>query len=380
MNGRFDVIVVGTGGIGSAAALELARRGARVLGIDRFPPAHGRGSSHGQTRLIRLAYYEHPDYVPLLLRAHDRWHALAADVGRELLVESGLVIAGPTTGAVVVGTRRAAELHRLELERLEPATAMARWPAFRIPDAWTVLHEPRAGYLRVEDCVRAQIEAATRAGADLRHGLTMTGWDVDGDGVRVTTDRGDFAADRLVLCPGAWAADLLRLASPTCTVLRKSMFWFEPPPAARPLHAPGQLPCFAFDTPAGFCYGFPRLDDRGVKLAEHTGGQPVADPLLVDRRIDADDATRIDGWIDAHLPALGHGRTAHAVCLYTMSPDGHFIVGQHPDHRQVTIAAGFSGHGFKFAPVIGEAVADLATTGRSTLPIGFLSPNRFASV
>ena len=379
MSEGFDVIVVGTGGIGSAAALQLARRGVRVLGLDRFPPAHGRGSSHGQTRLIRLAYYEHPDYVPLLLRAHGLWHALAADVGRELLVESGLAIAGPETGAVVAGTRRAADRHDLALERLTPAEAMARWPALRIPADWVALHEPRAGYLRVEDCVRAQMAEAIRAGADLRHGLTVAGWEADADAVRVTTDRGVFVADRLVLCPGAWAADLLRLPVPTCTVLRKSLFWFDPPAAAGPVHAAGRLPCFAFDTPAGFCYGFPALDHRGVKLAEHTGGQLVADPLLVDRRIDAADAARIDGWIDAHLPLLGHARTAHTVCLYTMSPDGHFLLGTHPDHEQVTIAAGFSGHGFKFAPVIGEAVADLASCGRTLLPIGFLSPTRFGS-
>jgi sarcosine oxidase len=373
---RFDVVVAGTGGMGAAATLHLARRGVRVLGLDRFPPAHDRGSSHGQTRLIRLAYYEHPDYVPLLRSAYDRWHDLEREAGRRLLVESGLVMAGPPGCELVTGAERAARLHGLDLDRIDVADAQRRWPAFVLPDGWDAVHEARGGYLFVEECVRAHAEAARRAGAELRHGVEVRGWRSVAGGLVVDTDRGEVVADRLVLCPGAWATDLLRLPHVHLRVLRKSLFWHEPVPTARAAHAAGTMPCFAFDTPRGFFYGFPALDDRGVKVAEHTGGRDVADPLSLDRGIDAAERAAVEAFLRAHLPGACGRLSDHAACLYTMSPDSHFVVGLHPDESRVAIAAGFSGHGFKFASVIGEVLADLALDGRTGHPIGFLSPSR----
>jgi sarcosine oxidase len=375
----FDVIVVGTGGMGTAAACQLARRGGRVLGLDRFPLAHDRGSSHGQTRLIRQAYYEHPDYVPLLRRAYEAWRDLEQASGRRLLVESGLVMAGPETGEVVPGALASARIHDLAIEMLAAAEAAARWPAFRVPDDWQVVYERQGGYLFVEDCVRSHAEVATAHGAELRSGVSVHDWRISGHDVVVETDAGRFAAAKLVLCPGPWAGGLLKLPHLRLTVLRKSLFWYEPPAAHVQSFDAGSLPCFAFDTPAGFFYGFPRLDGRGVKLAEHTGGRAVADPMAVDRSVDAGEQVRIEEWIAAHLPALGRDRRDHATCLYTMSPDHHFVLGPHPDHPQVAIAAGFSGHGFKFASVVGEVLADLAITGATRQPIGFLSPRRFAT-
>ena len=372
----FDVIVVGTGGMGTAAACQLARRGGRVLGLDRFPLAHDRGSSHGQTRLIRQAYYEHPDYVPLLLRAYESWRELEAATGRRLLVESGVVMAGPPGGAVVSGTLVSARTHGLRVETLGPAEAEARWPVFRIPGDWQVVHEPQGGYLFVEDCVRAHADVAAAHGAELRSGVAVHDWRIVGDGVVVETDAGPCAAAKLVLCPGPWADELLKLPHLPLTVLRKSLFWYEPPANQEGSFDAGRLPGFAFDTPAGFFYGFPRLDERGVKIAEHTGGRPVSDPLALDRSVDPVEQARIEEWIATHPPGLGHDRRHHATCLYTMSPDAHFVLGLHSDHPQVAIAAGFSGHGFKFASVVGEVLADLALDGRTSQPIGFLSPSR----
>jgi len=375
---HFDVIVIGTGGMGSAAALHLARRGVRVCGLDRFPPGHDRGSSHGQTRLIRLAYYEHPDYVPLLRRAYELWRDLETAAGRPLLVESGLLLAGPPESAVVRGTVESAEVHALPLERLDHAEAARRWPQVRLPDGWSVVHEPRGGYLMVEDCVRAHAAAAAQAGAVLVAGRTVLGWRATpGGGAVVETDAGDYAADRLVVAAGSWAADLARLPEVPLRVLRKSLFWYEPAVAARAKHAAGRLPCFGFDGPEGFFYGFPALAGAGLKIAEHTGGTPVADPLAVDRGVVAAERARVEAVLTARLPGVGTQLAAHAACLYTMSPDGHFLVGLHPHHPQVVVAAGFSGHGFKFAAVMGEILADLATAGRSSLPIGFLAPTRF---
>ena len=376
---RFDVVVAGTGGMGAAAAWHLARRGARVLGLDRFPPAHDRGSAHGRTRLIRLAYYEHPDYVPLLRRAYDLWCDLEADVGWRLLVESGLVMAGPQGCEVVTGAERSARLHGLELERLPPEEVGQRWPALTVPEAWEAVFEARGGYLFVEECVRAHCEAATRSGAELRHGVEVHGWRREGDAIRIDTDRGPIAAGRLVLCPGAWAGGLLRLPHVPLRVLRKSQFWYAPPAMHRAAHVAGALPCFAFDTPAGFFYGFPALDARGVKVAEHTGGRPVTDPLAVDRDIDAIERGGIESFLAAHLPRAAARLTDHAACLYTMSPDSHFVLGRHPAEPRVVIAAGFSGHGFKFASVVGEACAELALDGATRHPIAFLSPTRFGA-
>jgi sarcosine oxidase len=375
---RFDVIVAGAGGMGTAAAAHLARRGATVLAIDRFPPGHGRGSSHGQTRLIRLAYFEHPDYVPLLRRARDLWRALEHDTGTQLFTACGLLSSGPPAGPVIAGTLRAARDHGLAVEHLPAREAVARWPAFRIPDDWDSVFEPEAGHLAVEACVRAHAEVAVRHGAVIEADHDIRGWRVEGGAVLVETARETLAAGRLVLCPGPWAADLVRLPAIPFTVLRKSLFWYAPTSGLDAASA-ATLPAFAFDTPQGFFYGFPSLDARGLKVADHTGGRVVADPLHVDRSIDPAEQATIERWLAAHLPGVGRLRTAHEVCLYTMSPDQHFVVGLHPDHAQVAVAAGFSGHGFKFASVIGEALADLALTGGTPLPIAFLAPTRFAA-
>ena len=376
---RFDVVIAGMGGIGGSAAFQIAARGAKVLALDPFPIAHAHGSSHGQTRLIRLAYFEHPDYVPLLVRAWELWRDLERRTGRRLLSESGLVMAGPPDGEVIAGAVRAAETHGLPLERLSAGDACRRWPQFRLPDSWAVVHERQAGYLAVEACVAAHAEAAEQAGATLEIGTRVLDWRSEGGGVVVKTELGDVHADQLVLAPGPWAGDIVRLPRVPLVVLRKSLFWYRPDHAASASFAAATMPCFAFDAPAGFFYGFPSLDDRGVKIAEHSGGSVVDDPLDVDRRIDDLERQRVEAISDAHLPDLGTTLTDHAVCLYTMSPDRHFVVGRHPDHERVVIAAGFSGHGFKFASVLGEAIAEITLDGNTRLPIDFLSPSRFES-
>jgi len=381
---HFDAIVIGTGGMGAAALMHLATRGVRVCGLDRFPPGHDRGSSHGQTRLIRMAYFEHPDYVPLLRRAYELWHELGDLSGRRLLVESGLLMAGPPAGEVVAGALASASIHSLPVERLTSDQAMARWPAFRLPEDWAAVHEARGGYLFVEECVKACAAEAVRLGARIDHGSAVRGWRSVGSAehgghVVVETESGSYAADRLVVTAGAWAADLLKLPSLPLHVLRKSLFWYRPEASAHADSTARHLPCFAFDGPTGFFYGFPALDARGVKIAEHTGGTPVTDPLHVDRGIDLHEQAKVEATLAAHLPGICGTQTDHSACLYTMSPDGHFVVGLHPHDNKVAIAAGFSGHGFKFASVMGEILADLTLDGKTNHPIGFLSPTRFGA-
>jgi len=374
---RADVVVVGGGGMGSAAAAEIAARGRRVIVVDRFPPPHDRGSSHGQSRLIRLAYFEHPDYVPLLRRAYARWRDLEAESGRALLTESGLMLVGPPDGEAIRGTLQAAGIHGLPLERLDATATRVACPLFEVADDWISLVERCGGWLRVEDCVAAHVDRAVQHGARIDAGVTVHGWRGGGREIVIDTDRGTYAADRVVLAPGPWAGDLLQLPQVTLRVLRKGLFWFRPRARRRAEFAPGTLPCFAFDLPEGFFYGFPEIDGSGVKVAEHTGGTPVAGALAVDRGIDEQELARVRRFLAAHVPAADGPPVRSAACLYTMSPDGHFLLGLHPADPRVAIAAGFSGHGFKFAAVVGEVLADLALDGRTALPIGFLSPTRF---
>jgi sarcosine oxidase len=371
----YDAIVVGTGGVGSAALYHLARRGARVIGLDRFPPAHDRGSSHGQTRIIRQAYHEHPNYVPLLLRAYDLWRELEQVIDKKLLYEVGLLFGGPSDDEIIAGVELASKKYHLPIERLSIGEAATRWPGFCLPDSFRLVFEKQAGYLLVEDCVRAHIDAAIRAGASLRCGPSVLGWKISGTGVAVETDEGTLHANRIAIAAGAWASDFLASINVPFQVLRKPLFWYA---NCDPLYnVESGCPCFFFDTMGGQFYGFPRSGPSGVKIAEHTGGTPVANPLNVDRTLHTEERDRVESCLTEHLPGVARECTAHAVCMYTMSPDEHFIVGRHPELPQIVFAAGLSGHGFKFTSVLGEIMAKLAMDEESELDIEFLSAARF---
>jgi sarcosine oxidase len=373
---HYDAIVLGIGGIGSAALYELARRGVRALGIDRFTPPHDRGSSHGQTRIIRQAYFEHPDYVPLVLESYRLWHELENQVARRLFFETGLLQVGPENVVVVPGVLRAAAEHGLDVESLSPAEVEMRWPGFRVPGNLAAVFEPTAGYLLVEDCVQAHLDAAKAAGADLQTGVEAAGWSVDHRQVRVCTTNGDVTANSLIVAAGAWAGQLIAELRIELSVRRKSLFWFAT--NAKEYEASSGMPAYLFELPEGVFYGFPKIDSRGVKAGEHTGGQLVDDPAIVDRSIHRADQVAVGNFLARHLPGVSSQLSEHTVCLYTMSPDEHFIVDRHPGSANVAFAAGLSGHGFKFAPVLGKALADLVLDGGTELPIDFLSLRRFS--
>ena len=372
----YDAIVIGAGGVGSAALRELARRGRRVLGIDRFNPPHDRGSSHGQSRIIRQAYFEHPDYVPLARRSYELWAALERDTGQSLLHCVGILEVGPADGVVVPGVLRAAREHSLSVEELSPADIARRWPQFRVPPDRAAVFESTAGYLRVEACVAAHLTAAQRDGAELATNTIVQSWTSRGETLVVQTDRGEFHGRRLIVTAGPWAGQLLAGLGVPLTVKRKSLFWF----AADAAHHSPALPPFLFELPRGVIYGFPGIDSRGVKVAEHSGGHEVTDPLAVNREIDPGEEATLRGFLAAHLPGVSQQRTDHAVCMYTMSPDEHFIVDQYPADERIVFAAGLSGHGYKFAPVLGEALVDLALDGTTRLQVEFLRVSRFVAV
>lgn len=379
-----DTIVLGVGGFGSGVLFHLARRGVRVLGIERFGIAHDRGSSHGQTRIIRKAYFEHPDYVPLLRRAYELWRDLEQESGRKLLHPVGLFIAGEPECESVAGTLLAARLHSLPVEKLDARDARQRFPGYRFRDDFTVVFEPEAGYLEVESCVEAHIQAAVKHGAVLQTGEIVLGWESDGRRVTVVTDRGTYSAASLVITAGPWAGQMLNGATALpdrinwgarLRVVRKPVFWFA---ADEVYDVDRGNSTFFFETPAGQFYGFPRIDGSTIKLAEHTGGDTVTDPLSVDRELHPADLTRVNDFVREFLPALNPQPVRHSVCMYTKTPDSHFCIDRHPEWGNVVIGAGFSGHGFKFTTVLGEALADLALTGTTSLPVGFLSSKRFS--
>ncbi|MCA9246373.1 MAG: N-methyl-L-tryptophan oxidase [Planctomycetales bacterium] len=371
---HFDAIVIGTGAVGSAAVFELARRGAKVLGVDRYDPPHDRGSSHGATRMIRQAYFEHVDYVPLLRRAYELWNDLEERVGRTLFEQVGLVEVGPSDGVVVPGVLAAAHMHSLRVETLGSEEFVNRFPMLRLPDRFQAVFEPTAGYLHVEACIAAYLELARRAGAELRT-HTEAKWKPDGGGVVADLNGEMITADRCIVTQGAWAGELLRDLGIQLTVRRKPLYWYH---CATDVYAQSRgMPCFFFELPEGQFYGFPAVNEMGLKVARHDGGRIVSDPAKVDCSLDLVDQTAIERFLTSHLPGVSQHCLDMQVCMYTMSPDEHFIVDRHPEFPQVVLATGLSGHGFKFACVLAETLADLALDAHTSLPVEFLSIRRF---
>jgi sarcosine oxidase len=371
----FDVVVCGLGGMGSAALFQLARRRVRVLGLERFAPGHDRGSSHGATRIFRLGYFEHPSYVPLLRRAQLLWRELGAAAGRPLLHVTGIAEIGAPDGVLVQGTLASARQHGLRHEVLSAPELMRRFPAFRVPPHYSAVVQPDGGFVEVEPALAAQIALATAAGAELRTGERVRAIEPGAGGVRVVTERGTVVARAAVITTGPWTRSLLPELSAPLRVTREVTGWFEPAEAA--LFAPGRFPVFILESRHGMHYGIPAHGDAGVKAAKHHHRDQAVDPDAYDRTVSADDERLIRAALAEHLPAA-NGRLIEAkTCLYTMTPDGDFLVDRLPGHPNVIVASPCSGHGFKFAPVIGEILADLATDGTTRHDIARFALTRF---
>ena len=373
----YDVIVAGVGGMGSAAAYHLAVRGQRVLGIEQFTPAHDRGSSHGRSRIIRLAYHEHPSYVPLVRRAYELWREAEAVSGRTLLTVTGGIMLSTPAGDLVSGARASAEQWGLPHELLDAAGVRARFPTLTPADPVTGLYEPGTGFVRPEQAVVAHSELAAAAGAELRYGERVTGWSSSAAGAEVTTDHGIYSAGRLVFCAGPWSPGLLADLGVPMTVERQVMHWFEPA-AGIELFAPERHPVYLWgETDDDLLYGFPAQDgETAVKAAFYR--RPVAcTPDDVDREVHPAEIAEIRDFMASRIPAAAGRHVVSATCMYTTTPDRAFVVGLHPGHENVVVACGFSGHGFKFVPVIGEILAGLATDGRTGHDIGLFDPARF---
>lgn len=376
----YDVIVLGLGGMGSATACHLARRGSRVLGLEQFTPAHDRGSSHGQTRVIRQCYFEHPSYVPLLLRAYELWHALERESGAELLVLGGGLMMGSPESEVVRGSLRSAVEHGLPHELLTRAEICRRFPVFDPPPDTVGLLEPHAGLVRPELAVRAHLQQATASGADLRFEEVVESWSSEGPGVTVRTRKGTYSAGHLVVTPGPWAPELLKDMGVPVAVERQVLLWFQPKGGVGGF-MPDRFPIYIWhEDDHRQPYGFPAVDgpEGGVKIAFfRKPAREVCTPETVDRRVRDDDIESLRESIRRFLPALDGGFLRGTTCLYTVTPDLNFVVGPHPGREHVTVGCGFSGHGYKFCSVMGEVLADLAIHGRTPLDLSLFDPQRF---
>ena len=369
-----DVIVLGTGGVGSAALYQLARRGVKGIGLDRFPPGHDRGSSHGESRIIRMSYHEHPNYVPLLRSAYALWDELCEARGENLFHRTGQVYYGTPDGPVLDGVLSSARLHDLDVEELSADEARARFPAHAPPEGHAAVYEPNAGYLLVEDCVRAHLEEAVKLGARHAHGEAVTGWTASDNGVTVQTERETYTADRLIVTAGCWSTVLLQELGIPLRIVRKHLHWHA---TDDPVYLESNgCPCFFFATLGGFFYGFPQRDAAGVKVAEHSGGETISDPLADPRESDPRDVERIEMFLTRCMPGVSLERTRHEVCFYTMTPDENFVIDRHPEYESVVFTAGLSGHGFKFTSALGAILADLALEGESNFDLDFLSLRR----
>ncbi|WP_040803928.1 N-methyl-L-tryptophan oxidase [Nocardia concava] len=379
MTETYDVIVIGLGGMGSAAAYHLARGGQRVLGLERFTPAHDRGSSHGGSRIIRQSYFEDPAYVPLLLRSYELWEQLAKDSGDEVYRLTGGLYVGPPESLTVAGSIRASREWSLPHDLLDASEIRARFPNFTPEPHFVGLYEDMAGFARPERTVAAHLDLAAAHGATLRYGETVESWRDSGSGVTVTTASGTYSAGRLVICPGAWAPELLADLGVEIEIERQVMYWFDPVVGSRRFEGD---PIYIAENDSGAqIYGFPAIDgqDGGVKTAFFRKGIRCT-PETIDRQVHPEEITEMRTRVRELLPALVGRAIDTATCMYSNTADQHFVIAQHPAHTAVTVACGFSGHGFKFVPVVGEILAELATTGTTRHPIDLFAPQRLVSL
>ena len=380
MPGAYDVIVVGLGGMGSSAAYHLAKRGQRVLGLERFGLAHANGSSHGGSRIIRQAYFEDPAYVPLVLRAYELWDEIEHASGEEILTITGGLMMGPEDSRTVAGSIESAREWDLSYEVLGAKEIRSRFPAFTPEEGMVALFEAQAGIVRPERSVAAHARAAERSGAELRFEEPVISWEADpsGEGVRVRTQRGTYEAGRLVVCAGPWASGLLGGLDLGLWVQRLVQFWFRPEGGVEPF-AVGRQPIWIWEAEDRVqFYGFPNHDSEGdgVKAAFFRVGERC-DPDTIERDVGEEEVENMRERLRESVPAIANGEFLRAAtCMYTNTPDEHFVVSLHPEHPQVAIAAGFSGHGFKFVSVIGEILADLATEGATDHAISLFDPRR----
>jgi sarcosine oxidase len=373
---HFDVIVIGVGGMGASACYHLAQRGCKVLGLEQFALGHSHGSSHGQTRMIRRAYFEHSDYIPLLNRSYELWNRLENESGEKLWVQNGLIIYGnPNSSAVYKGTIESAAKYNIAVEKLGNSQAIQRFPLFSPEKNMDGVFEPDAGFLYVEKCVLAHARLAQTKGAIILENENVLDYSANDTGVVVKTEKSTYTADRLVITGGPWNTKLLNDLGTLLKLKRMIQYWFKAPPE---YDVNNNVPCFAFHTEDDFYYGFPMLDGKTIKIAAHFAGRSIQNPAQKNiDQIPNDELQPIQEFVRKYLKKISGNVAQFSTCIYTMTPDEHFLIDRHPKNSRIVFAAGFSGHGFKFSSVIGEILSDLTLNGTTAQPIDFLRLRKF---
>jgi sarcosine oxidase len=372
----FDVAVIGLGAMGSATAFALAKRGKSIVAFDQYDPPHSHGSSHGESRMIRMAYFEDPSYVPLLRLAFDKWRDLEALTGHRVLTITGGLESGVAGSAIVQGSLRSAQEHGLSYQEMSPREVSERFPAFAIPHDWMSVYHADAGFLLPEKAIELFLRAAEGLGASISRNTRILGVRPRFDFVEIVLGDGSVVqAKSAVIAVGRWIKEFCPLVGRHLELTRQPLVWFDPTNPT--LVSPDKMPVFLFETPDDLIYGFPDFCGSGVKAASHLSGGTISNPN--DNSQEATDAerTRVAHIIEAYLPAAAGSVRKTGSCIYTRAPDEHFVLGLHPQHPQIVLASPCSGHGFKFSSIIGEILADLSTNQTTDKPIGLFHPHRF---
>jgi sarcosine oxidase len=378
----FDAIVIGVGSMGSAACWFLANRGYKVLGLEQFDIPHEKGSHAGQSRIIRKAYFEHPDYVPLLERAYENWKSIETGAAAKIYHRTGIIYFGEPENQNIKGIRNSAALYNIPIENLSPAQSNKKYPVFHMPADFDTVFEPDAGFVTPERAVLLYTQEAIKNGAVIKTNVPVTEWKLEGNHIKVVAGGQAYLCDKLIITAGAWTSKIIPGLKTELRVTSQLLTWVEP--GNRDPFSLGNFPCwFVEDPERGTFYGFPVLPagefggPSGLKLAHHYPGEPVdADGIRTDISVDAEENIRY--VLRKYLPDAGEKILSIKSCLYTYSKDVNFIIDHLPGYdKRVTIACGFSGHGFKFVPVVGEILADLAMKGKTDLPVEFLRLGRF---
>ena len=371
---EYDVVVLGLGAMGSAAAYHLSRRGQRVLGLDAYPAGHTMGSSHGESRIIRRAYYEHPGYNPLLARAYELWEELARESGDELLYNSGGLMIGLPEHELVAGSIAACQEKGRTPDVLDAGQVRDRFPAFILDDDEVGFFDPLAGILFADRCNAAHQRLAVAQGAELRHETPVRAWTATDNGVQIETDHGTIQARRLVITAGPWVTRMLPELNLPIQIERIPVFYWQPKQPE--LFELGRFPIYMWERgDEGVFYGFPHLTMDGVKAGRHHN-RDHCDPATVERVVTAADERLCRDFMSRHIPSLNGELVQHYTCLYTTTVDEHFLIDYHPAHPNVVYASSCSGHGYKFSAVVGELLTDLSLTSQMHPAADFLKGSR----
>ena len=373
---HYDVIVIGAGSMGMAAGYFLSKKGKRTLLLDSFNPPHNKGSHHGDTRIIRYAYGEGENYVPMVLKARDLWNDLEKETGRQLFLQTGVLSVGNEKSDFIQNIISSSKTYSLPLEVMSSIELNMRWPGLSIPDDSIGCFEPASGVLKCEECIEAYRELAVQQGATVRTNSRVKEILIRDEKVTIKAEEQTFTSDSLVISAGAWSGNLLSMLGLNLPLepMRKTFAWFD---AKDDLYNHKEFPAFTFETPKGFYYGFPSIDGSGLKVGRHDGGEKVnpEKSMLGFGELEEDEGELVQ-FLDQYIPhheRLKYGKT----CMYTLTPDENFIIDLHPHYQNVAIASGFSGHGFKFSSVVGQILGDLVISGKTDLDISPFSLNRF---